>query len=623
MTFPQFAFKNITRNSRSYFAFYLSSSFAVMIFYMFAMFIFHPGLDTGYINSAVKKAMTYAEFIIFGFSIFFILYSASAFLKTRKKEFGILTIQGASRKQLRLLITCENVIIGLASILTGIICGTILAKLFFTAGTYIVEMEPLKLYLPWKAFALTAGVFVVLFFWISTFTIRIIRSEEIIALLKGSDKPKKEPKTSVLFTILCILFLGIAFGMAPLGVKIDSNNAMIMLVFTVIGTYLFYSQLSVWILKLFKRNKRYYRKGTNLLWISDLMYHVRDNSRLFFIVSIVSTVAFTATSSLALLSSVFPSNEIHYEMELISSPSNEKEQEQVRYIQQQLDEQKIKYVQYEMEALNIQEYEIREFTAYNLLVLPYEEVALSLPDIQKLTLKDGEGILLGTFTGPDNGKLQIELRKQNMNIAIQTFEEPISMLREVLVVGKRDFEKLKQNIGVNTFYGFNIPNWKDTLDISDKINSHVVGGLYNPDVEYSSKAQIYFEQVQVPSLSLFIGLFVAIIFVLAAGSFLYFRLYTDLYEDRKKYKSLAKIGLSEKEMVKNATIQIAILFFLPFLMAIISTGFAIYALQQDGGFEKVFQTTSLTISGFVVLQFLYFIIIRTSYIKNLKDYVYR
>lgn len=101
---------------------------------MFAMFIFHPELKTGYMNNIAKNGMIFAEWIIFGFSILFILYSLSTFLKTRKKELGILIIQGASPKQLRMLITLENMFIGLFSIITGILGGTVLAKFFFNGG---------------------------------------------------------------------------------------------------------------------------------------------------------------------------------------------------------------------------------------------------------------------------------------------------------------------------------------------------------------------------------------------------------------------------------------------------------------------------------------------------------
>src|SRR5699024_2590562 len=46
---------------------------------------------------------------------------------------------------------------------------------------------------------------------------------------------------------------------------------------------------------------------------------------------------------------------------------------------------------------------------------------------------------------------------------------------------------------------------------------------------------------------LFIGLFIGIVFFVSAGSFLYFRLFTDLDEDRAKFSVINKFGLTNKE----------------------------------------------------------------------------
>ncbi len=58
MTFLQFAYKNVTRNKRAYLAFFLSSAFSVLIFFTFAMFLFHPALKEGYLNNIAKKGLT-------------------------------------------------------------------------------------------------------------------------------------------------------------------------------------------------------------------------------------------------------------------------------------------------------------------------------------------------------------------------------------------------------------------------------------------------------------------------------------------------------------------------------------------------------------------------------------
>jgi len=58
-------------------------------------------------------------------------------------------------------------------------------------------------------------------------------------------------------------------------------------------------------------------------------------------------------------------------------------------------------------------------------------------------------------------------------------------------------------------------------------------------------------------------------------------------------------------------------------MAVIETGFALPVLQKEGGFPNVMQSGVIIILCFLGLQLQYFIAIRFSYIKNLREYVYR
>ena len=46
------------------------------------------------------------------------------------------------------------------------------------------------------------------------------------------------------------------------------------------------------------KSKRFYWTQTNIITLSDLAYRMRDNARMFFIVTIISTVAFSAIGTL-------------------------------------------------------------------------------------------------------------------------------------------------------------------------------------------------------------------------------------------------------------------------------------------------------------------------------------
>src|SRR5690625_2429412 len=113
MTFRQFAFNNVFRNKRLYAAYFLSSLVTVMVFFTFANFAFHPTLAGEDMNANVTQGLLVAGGIIYIFSFFFVLYSMSSFLQSRKKEFGLLFIHGISNRQIRWMVFLENIVIGL------------------------------------------------------------------------------------------------------------------------------------------------------------------------------------------------------------------------------------------------------------------------------------------------------------------------------------------------------------------------------------------------------------------------------------------------------------------------------------------------------------------------------
>src|SRR5699024_6504425 len=65
------------------------------------------------LNGHAQKGMAVAGGIIYVFSFFFILYSMSSFLNFRKKDFGLLMIQGLSNLKIRWMVFWEIMLMGL------------------------------------------------------------------------------------------------------------------------------------------------------------------------------------------------------------------------------------------------------------------------------------------------------------------------------------------------------------------------------------------------------------------------------------------------------------------------------------------------------------------------------
>ncbi|MCY8721536.1 FtsX-like permease family protein, partial [Bacillus sp. S10C12M] len=143
MNLRTIARKNILGNLQRYVAYFLSCVFAVSVFFVFTSFIFHPDVneENVYGGSLVKTCLSAALVVIIVFCIFFISYSNSAFLQARKKEFGLLTLFGTSKQQLRKMIYYEQSLISLAAIAAGIGAGLLFSKLFFMIMTWMLSVK--------------------------------------------------------------------------------------------------------------------------------------------------------------------------------------------------------------------------------------------------------------------------------------------------------------------------------------------------------------------------------------------------------------------------------------------------------------------------------------------------
>lgn len=91
---------------------------------------------------------------------------------------------------------------------------------------------------------------------------------------------------------------------------------------------------------------------------------------------------------------------------------------------------------------------------------------------------------------------------------------------------------------------------------------------------------VYAVEGSAPSLrlALFNGVFVSLVFFAAACSLLYFRLFTEIDEDRRYFRRLAEAGLTGGELRRLAATQNAVLFLVPFLIGLVHSTFAMKAL---------------------------------------------
>lgn len=610
MTFNQFAIRNVIRNKHLYLAYFLSTVFTVMVFFTFAIFMYHPNLNTPDLKSQVRVGMMTSAAIIYIFSFFFIIYSMDIFLQSRKKEFGTLMIQGMSPKQLKKMVFIENLVIGLFATICGSLLGLIFSKLILWVSGKMIHVA-FPYYFPGKAILLTVISFAILFLLISFFIQFKLPKLNVQELLKSESLGKGDIKASTWKSVLAILLIGGGYTVALIAKSAAVFLVMIpVIIVVVIGTNLFFNQFSIFVVDRLKRNRRLFWKKTNMMVFSDLSFRMKDNARSFFLVAIITTVAFSAIGSLYALRQMMLGSfsEMAYQFSFADMQENNSTGAQ-QFVQ---DFQKV------TEEMG---------TGSDIITIPYvigpEVEGVSSRIVSQDTYNQAAKFLgLPELEISGNEAVMVSgksvANKLNINDAgsfpVKESVQKVDALNtpgngDSYVVSNEIFAGLQQKMSTYYFVGANLKkdSYENQVKVGKKFGDNmmnIVSREYNKQVITDSYAPI-----------LFIGLFIGIVFFVSAGSFLYFRLYSDSEMDTKKFKMVYRIGLTKREMKKMIYEQVGILFFTPIIVSTIHGAVALTAMYHM--FGRGIQMDAIYVLGaFIGIQIIYYLVARTFYFKK-------
>ena len=631
MNFSQFALNNVMRNIKSYLAYFLSMSISAALFFSFSMFIFHPNLNGGISSINVASGFLVVEIIAYVFLIFFVFYSASVFLKGRYNEFGTLFMIGISKKQLNKLILLENMIISTLSVVLGLIFGLVFSKFLLIVVSKLLDLDLLKFYFPSESIILTTLSFLLLGVIISGFTSFIVKENEVLKLLKGTKSPKKEPKTSLLFSLLSIVLLVVGYYLSSTATIDNLANLMIpVTAMVIVATYFLFSQFSVFAINILKNNRNFYTKGLNLIWISNLFYKIKDNSRMFFIIAITSAVSFSSIGAFyaywkqteELVSKYYPQTFFYATFSDLKSGN-----EHIDFLEKELNDKSFKYnkITGELKAY------VNSDGGYLDLGLisesNYNKLASS-QNLNKVDLNNNETLIFSEGTIKDSLKINKSYKiKEVSNKALlpESFAY-VAVLDDKefnkvnanynIELDNKEFDKMSPGYNKEIFAAYYMDNQDKTLDIGKSFNEKF-GFESDEHLMFSYASEIDTSKKAV-GLYLFAATFIGLIFFFTTGSFIYNKIYTDVIEDKKKYRDMSKLGLSYKEIKKIVTIEIGILFLLPYIVAVIHSSFALSSLPNAYNI-KVTGSAFLVMGSFLLIQILYFLIIRTKYLMEIKQ----
>ncbi len=668
--YGKLAMTNIAKNKILYIPFILSGVLMSAFVYMMTFITTNKGIDALVGANDIHAIMGLGTWIIIIFSYIYTFYTNSFLIKRRKKEFGVYNMLGMEKRHICRVLSFETIVIAGIAIVGGILTGIVFSKLLMMLLLHLLKLEvSFEFVIAWNGVQFTAVVFAILYLVILLYNRLQIRHTNTIELIKGGNVGEKEPKTKVVLSLL-----GFACLFAGYFISITTENPLkvLMLFFVavllvIIGTYLLFTTGSIFILKILKKNKKFYYDKRHMTAVSGMLYRMKQNASGLANICILSTmVLVTISTTVSLYAGIEDSVSSMYTHDL---------QFEARY-------DHVEPIRKEVEEGIKNEITSNGFDVRNVYSSASFTVGCSLENDMFVAAKknfDMKGSALITFVTRDSfvnefseaGKQVPKLQEDEVFFVadndyapsefnfqgtsakcvgnLTNFKNPkdavmLDMLEGIYYVLVKDVDEM------NKYYTAHLNSDSETkskfevdyeVDISGtaeeklKLADNHLGdwaidkraeGLFGEDaaLTFDSKAQGEEMYLVLYGGLLFLGISCGVMFLLVTVMIIFYKQISEGYDDRDRFVVMEKVGMSQQEVKRTINSQVRMVFFLPIVVSfchlagafpMIRRLLALLLLTEPGLFVKCLVITGLI---FFAIYYLVFKITSRVYYKIVK-----
>lgn len=305
--YAKLAFGNVRRSLKDYGIYFATLVIGVCMFYAFNSIT----QQSAVLNMSVgaSQMMGLLTTMIGGVSVFlavimgFLVVYANRFLiRRRKREFAIYLTLGMERGQISRIIVLETLLVGLVSLIIGLVLGYLLSQalLLVTAAMFSVKMTAFSFFFSSHAAFMTVACFGVMFLVALIFNVGTVSHYTLIDLISADRKNETAKIRSLPLSIaLMIVAIGCIAAAYILLRETGFTNGVtpkfyVSTALVVIGTFLFFFSLSGVLLRVGQANKGRYLRGLNMFTLRQLNSRVNTA---WVSVSLVCLVLFLALTS--------------------------------------------------------------------------------------------------------------------------------------------------------------------------------------------------------------------------------------------------------------------------------------------------------------------------------------
>lgn len=667
--------KNIRKSLKDYTVYFFTLILGVAIFYVF------NAIDSQSVMLDVRENMMdiikLMNDMLSGVSVFvscilgfLIIYASRFLIKRRNKEFGIYLTLGMSKRKISAILFFETLLIGIVSLVAGLVIGTILSQFMsvIVANMFDADMTKFKFIFSMKACVKTLIYFAIMYVLVMIFNTFSISRCKLIDLLNAGKKTEKVTmKNPVVCTIVFVIGVGIlsyAYWMVTRGVRTLNtfDKIGIPIALGCVATFLIFWSVSGFMIRIFTSIKSVYYKGVNSFVLRQFCSKINTTVfsttviciMLFITISVLSAALSMKDSLSKDLDSMCPvdvqlakySYDAMSEAYATSQDMNEKDREM-------LEDSKLSIIEtLNNSGFDAQKYfkDVAEYNIYNTGLTVKDTLGdINTDDYQfmadtimpVMTIGDYNSVarLYGnsTYELNDDEYIIVADYKNMVMIRNQALKKEIT-----LSVNGKEY-KPRYSECMDGFVQIGVQNMNDGILVvpDNAVKPQQVRNMgLSADYRADTKEERYFIETQLDNLMknisfkksfiswnsridlaessvglgalvTFIALYLGIIFLISSAAILALRELSDSADNKERYGMLRKLGVDERMIDMALFKQIGIFFAFPLILALIHSVFGIKFINiilATMGMSSMAASIGLTLAFVAVIYGGYFLI---------------
>ncbi len=610
--------KNISRYSLYFF----SMIFSIIVYYVFATLQYDQSISK-VIGEEMRLQGIFnaSNYVLLTFIVVFIWYTNSFFIRQRKRELGLYHLVGIEKRTIGKMIFYENMLLGIFSLVVGILLGTVFSRLFVLFLLKLMGLSlSITLTFSLQAVLKTAVVFLIVTIFISFQGYFIMYRYTLLDLFQAESKSERVNKISSKKSIavggLGILLVGYGYYLSSGNIVTPKFFLIVAVVlFSVIfGTFLLFKATIEWLMGLYREHASGYYSFANMLSVSTMMYRIKANARVLTLITILSATTLVAVG--VTYSSYYNTKADARSMQPYDyTLHSKKAAQEFMDVLDELDIQSNRYVYHivkhsadlsDFRFITSGYYKDREQISF----LDEEEVrknGVSVPALSANETVIFDSMAKGKVFKPSTGKTAAVQLKESEELALKVVKsEPLLILDSdsagyQFVVNHDTFIKLSKSGQKQAVYVFNTGDGNKQSELTK--NYHQIAKKAGES--RTSYYDVFQTGLMSKGLFIFIGGFLGLVFLMATGSIIYFKQISEAEQERKRFEVLRKLGFSVSQMMSAVRKQQLFTFGLPLVIGILHSLFALKVIMNLTG-ESLIVPVLIADAVYGVIYFIFY-----------------